>query len=113
RMERESFNHPSVLGQASGRFVAVKLRSDVHEELAVGYGLSALPATVILRPTGGGGAAPPGLPAPAPPPRPPRPRRPPGGAPHGSGRLPAGTHGRSGTGRAYAVPPRLLPGEPR
>jgi hypothetical protein len=52
RMERESFNHPSVLGQAAAEFVAVKLRSDVHEELAVGYGLSALPATVILRPTG-------------------------------------------------------------
>jgi YHS domain-containing protein len=51
-MERESFTHPLVREHAEADFVPVKLRSDHHEELAIGFGLSGLPATVILRPTG-------------------------------------------------------------
>lgn len=51
RMEAESFVHPSI-ARLSGSFVPVKLRSDEHEEYALGFGLSALPATVLLRPDG-------------------------------------------------------------
>jgi YHS domain-containing protein/thiol-disulfide isomerase/thioredoxin len=52
RMEREVFNTTPVVRLANDRFVPVQLRSDLHEELALGYGLSSLPATVILRPNG-------------------------------------------------------------
>lgn len=52
RMEHESFNDPRVTGHAASDFIPVKLRSDVHEDLALGFGLSSLPATVILRPGG-------------------------------------------------------------
>ena len=52
RIEREAFVDPRVLHLASVDFIPVKLRSDAHEELALGYGLSSLPATVILRPGG-------------------------------------------------------------
>jgi YHS domain-containing protein len=51
-MEREVFNTTPIASLANDRFVPVKLRSDLHEELALGYGLSSLPATVILRPDG-------------------------------------------------------------
>ena len=52
RMERESFVHPTVVGQARDAFIPVKLRSDVHEDLALHFGLSGLPATIILKPSG-------------------------------------------------------------
>jgi len=52
RMERDTFPHPVVAGLASADFVPVKLRADLHEELALGFGLSCLPATVLLRPGG-------------------------------------------------------------
>jgi YHS domain-containing protein len=52
RMDRETFTNPAVLGDAVSHFIPVRLRSDHHEDLALSYGLSALPATVILRPTG-------------------------------------------------------------
>jgi thiol-disulfide isomerase/thioredoxin len=52
RMEREVFQDQNVIEQAGEQFIAVKLRSDVHEQLAVGYGLTSLPATVILKPSG-------------------------------------------------------------
>jgi YHS domain-containing protein len=51
RMEQESFPHPAIRGHAERSFVPVKLRSDVNEELALGFGLSGLPATVILAPS--------------------------------------------------------------
>lgn len=52
RIEREAFVHPRVFHLASVDFIPVKLPSDGHEELALGYGLSSLPASVILRPGG-------------------------------------------------------------
>ena len=52
RMERETFVSERVVDQASTGFVPVKLRSDRYEAVALRYGLSALPATVILGPTG-------------------------------------------------------------
>jgi YHS domain-containing protein len=48
RMERDSFPHPAVVKHARDSFVPVKLRSDVHEQLALGFNLSALPATIIV-----------------------------------------------------------------
>jgi YHS domain-containing protein len=51
RMERDSFSHPVVVQHARESFIPVKLRSDVHEQLAVSFNLSALPATIIVAPT--------------------------------------------------------------
>ncbi len=45
-------SHPSVVGASRDRFVPVKLRSDEYEQLALSLGLSALPSTVIVRPSG-------------------------------------------------------------
>jgi YHS domain-containing protein len=50
RMERDSFPHPAVVQHARESFVPVKLRSDVHEQLALTFNLSALPATIIVAP---------------------------------------------------------------
>ena len=50
RMERESFPHPAVVEHARESFVPLKLRSDVHEQLAREFNLSALPATIIVAP---------------------------------------------------------------
>jgi YHS domain-containing protein/thioredoxin-related protein len=51
RMEDDTFPHPAIREQARRAFVAVKLRSDLNEELALGFDLSGLPATVIVAPT--------------------------------------------------------------
>jgi YHS domain-containing protein len=50
RMERESLPHPAVVQHARESFVPLKLRSDVHEQLALTFNLSALPATIIIAP---------------------------------------------------------------
>jgi YHS domain-containing protein len=50
RMERESFPSPPIIQHARDSFVPVKLQSDVHEQLALEFNLSALPATVIVAP---------------------------------------------------------------
>jgi YHS domain-containing protein len=50
RMERDSFPHPAVVQHARDSFVPVKLRPDVHEQLALGFNLSGLPATIIVTP---------------------------------------------------------------
>ena len=42
---------PTIRAHAEQSFVPVKLRSDVNEELALGFGLSGLPATVIVAPS--------------------------------------------------------------
>jgi YHS domain-containing protein len=51
RMERDSFPDADVIGHAQRSFVPLKLRSDVHERLALGFNLSAVPATVLIAPT--------------------------------------------------------------
>ncbi|MDR3618124.1 MAG: thioredoxin family protein [Paludisphaera borealis] len=51
RMEQDSFTQPTIREQARTGFVSVKLQSDVNEELAVGFGLSGLPASVIVDPS--------------------------------------------------------------
>ena len=50
-MEQDSFPHPAIRAHAERSFIPVKLRSDVNEELALGFGLSGLPATVIVAPS--------------------------------------------------------------
>src|SRR4051812_4289437 len=47
RMERETFPDDAIRGHARQSFIPLKLRSDTHEELALGFDLSGLPATVI------------------------------------------------------------------
>jgi YHS domain-containing protein/thiol-disulfide isomerase/thioredoxin len=51
RMERDSFPDADVIEHAQRSFVPLKLRSDVHERLALGFNLSGLPATVLVAPT--------------------------------------------------------------
>jgi YHS domain-containing protein len=51
RMERDSFPDPAVIQHARRSFIPLKLRSDVHEQLALGFDLSGIPATVIVEPT--------------------------------------------------------------
>ena len=51
RMERDSFPDPAIVQHARDSFVPLKLRSDVHEQLAISFNLSALPATIIVTPT--------------------------------------------------------------
>jgi YHS domain-containing protein/thioredoxin-related protein len=52
RMDRETFVEPGVADRARARFVTAKLRADEHEQLALSYGFTSLPATVIIKPTG-------------------------------------------------------------
>src|SRR3954454_22783161 len=51
RMEQDSFPHPTIREHARQSFIPVKLRSDINEELALGFGLSGLPARVIVAPS--------------------------------------------------------------
>jgi YHS domain-containing protein len=51
RMERESFPDPAVIQHSRESYVPLKLRSDLHEQLALSFNLSALPATVIVAPS--------------------------------------------------------------
>lgn len=51
-MDRQSFVHPRVVGQARDYFVPIKLQSDAYEELISRFNISGLPATVILSPSG-------------------------------------------------------------
>ena len=50
RMEHDSFPHPAIIEHARQSFVPLKLRSDVHEQLALDFNLSGLPATVLVAP---------------------------------------------------------------
>jgi YHS domain-containing protein len=50
RMERDAFVQPEIIQHAEQSFVPLKLRSDVHEQLALDFNLSGLPATIIVAP---------------------------------------------------------------
>jgi YHS domain-containing protein/thioredoxin-related protein len=50
RMERDSFPDPVVVQHARESFVPLRLRSDVHEQLAHNFNLTGLPATIIVAP---------------------------------------------------------------
>jgi thioredoxin-like negative regulator of GroEL len=52
RLERESFVHPRVVGHARAFFVPVKIQSDQHEDLVERFGLSGIPATILVKPSG-------------------------------------------------------------
>lgn len=52
RMDAEAFSDHAVVKLAGRSFVPVKLRSDTHEDLVLGFGFSGLPATAIVRPSG-------------------------------------------------------------
>ncbi|WP_165072293.1 thioredoxin family protein [Paludisphaera rhizosphaerae] len=51
RMEHDSFGHPAVVARTRSEFVAVKLQADVYQDLALGFNLSGLPASVIVDPS--------------------------------------------------------------
>jgi YHS domain-containing protein len=51
RMERDAFPDPDIIQHARESYVPLKLRSDVHEQLALAFNLSGLPATVIVAPS--------------------------------------------------------------
>jgi len=51
-MDRESFIHQGVVGHSQEALIPVKLQSDMHEDLAYRLGITGLPATVIVSPTG-------------------------------------------------------------
>lgn len=48
RMEHDSFTQASIRERAREGFVPVKLQSDANMDLAVGFGLSGIPASVIV-----------------------------------------------------------------
>ncbi|WP_165226575.1 thioredoxin family protein [Aquisphaera insulae] len=51
RMEHDTFPDPDVRERARRSFVPVRLRADVEEQLALGFNLTGLPATVIVAPS--------------------------------------------------------------
>ncbi len=50
RMEQDSFPQPIIVRHGRDSFVPVKLRSDVHEQLAHEFNLTALPSTIVVSP---------------------------------------------------------------
>jgi YHS domain-containing protein len=50
RMERDSFGQPAIIQHSRQSFVPLKLRSDIHEQLAASFSLAAIPATIIVAP---------------------------------------------------------------
>lgn len=50
RMERDSFPDAGIIEHSQRSFIPLKLRSDVHEQLALAFNLSGLPATVLVTP---------------------------------------------------------------
>jgi thioredoxin-like negative regulator of GroEL len=52
RLERESLMHPRVVGHARDFFVPVKIQSDQREDLVERFGLTGIPATVLIKPSG-------------------------------------------------------------
>jgi thioredoxin-related protein len=51
-LEREAFVHPQVVGQARQSFVPVKLQSENHQDLVERYGITGIPATILVTPRG-------------------------------------------------------------
>lgn len=51
RMDRDSFSDRSVRELAASGFVAVKLGADENQDLALGFDLTGLPATVVVAPS--------------------------------------------------------------
>ena len=52
KMDMFTFVDPAIVARSQSRFVPVKVRSDAREDLMARFGISGLPATVILSPSG-------------------------------------------------------------
>lgn len=52
QMERETFVSPDIVALARARFIPVRVQSDIREDLALRFGLSGLPATYLVAPSG-------------------------------------------------------------
>jgi thioredoxin-related protein len=52
RLEREAFAHPQVIGHARNSFVPVKILSEEREDLVERFGLTGIPATILVKPSG-------------------------------------------------------------
>src|SRR4051794_31838253 len=52
RLEREAFVPPKVVGHACQSFAPVKLQSEEHEDLVERFGLTGIPATILITPRG-------------------------------------------------------------
>lgn len=52
KMDLFTFSDAAIASRAKARFIPVKLRSDAYEELVAQFGITGLPATVILSPSG-------------------------------------------------------------
>lgn len=52
RMDRESFNNPGVIEQLTKHFIPTKISCDGDAELALSFGFTQLPATVLISPDG-------------------------------------------------------------
>lgn len=52
RMDRESFNNPGVIDQLTKHFIPTKISCDGDAELALSFGFTQLPATVLISPDG-------------------------------------------------------------
>ena len=52
RLERESFVHPRIVAHARNAFVPVKLQAEDHEALVDRYGITGIPATLLIGPAG-------------------------------------------------------------
>jgi YHS domain-containing protein/thioredoxin-related protein len=52
KMDANAFIDPGIVARANERFVAVKIRSDSYENLVAQFGITSLPSTVVLSPSG-------------------------------------------------------------
>jgi len=52
QMERESFTRAEVIALAGRKFVPVQAQADEDEALAQSFGITAVPATILLKPSG-------------------------------------------------------------
>ncbi|WP_337174388.1 thioredoxin family protein [Paludisphaera sp.] len=50
RMEHDSLASPAVVARANSGFIPVRLQADVHQELALSFDVTGLPASVIVGP---------------------------------------------------------------
>jgi hypothetical protein len=53
RLERQTFTDPRIIAHARDNFIPVKLQSDQHLDLVDRFGVSGIPATIVVKPEGG------------------------------------------------------------
>lgn len=52
RMERDTFPKPEIVAQTRDKFIPLMIRADHREDLTAQFGVSGLPATVVVGPSG-------------------------------------------------------------